>query len=357
MNRFNFTLSARVIGVCLFACVACGGGSDGPVAAANSNPDSVSTVIGAAGGTAVTPSGAAGVRVPAGIFAQPVTLTIRQLANSAVPGQGPLATTLKQYPPYYEFSTSPSIQQFADSVLVGLCQVTDPASPFYAPENTHSRLRIAHSVGASTEILAPADASQFLRCTNVSASTAHPSRSLLGAVARVLTQMSARLRPRQLYAAHGGLGGKTKSFSPFAAVDPGPNQIQLHVEAFIDGRSQLILKGNTAQWHHIEAAAPGRWFDHNDSTIINASTWFPTWPDVPTKENRDCNCFSSLFAGVSPPLPASAVTIDVSLIDSPGSTQVVQTPAASNNYTLIIDFNDPGAGQHWYRLNIFATPP
>jgi hypothetical protein len=170
-----------------------------------------------------TPNGEAGVQIPAGVLGSQVTVTVTKLPAPSAPNQGPLPTTLNQYGPYYEISTSPSNAQFGDSVRVGVCQVTDPASRFYAPEATHSRLRLAHTVGSTTEILEPVGVSDFLRCTNVTADADRidPNSSRLArAMAAISHSARGLFSPRAAYAAHGGLGGKVKSFSPFGAVDP-----------------------------------------------------------------------------------------------------------------------------------------
>jgi hypothetical protein len=190
--------------------VACGGGGDGPTLPAGK--DSVSTVVGASGGVVTTPSGNAGAQIPAGALSGNVTITITRLDPPTAPGQGPLATTLNQYGPYYEIATSPPNAVIGDSIRVGVCQVTDPSSPFYPPESIHDRLRLAHTVGNTVEVLERADVNDFLRCVNVSAD-ARESNPLKRLASRILS-------PRSAWAAHGGLGGKTKKFSPFGAVDP-----------------------------------------------------------------------------------------------------------------------------------------
>jgi len=192
-----------------------GCGSSGPVTPQTTpNADSTTATVGSAGGIVVVPTGAAGVQIPAGVLTQATTVTVQRLPTATVPGTGPLPTSLRQYPPYYEFSTSPAVANFGDSVRVGVCQVTDPSSAFYPPEPTHQRLRLAHRVGSTIEILQPVDVSDFLRCTGVTASL--PSR-----VQRLFSLLS----PATAYAAHGGLGGKVKSFSPFAGVDEGPKNV------------------------------------------------------------------------------------------------------------------------------------
>jgi len=188
-----------------------GGGADTTTPPQQQQQDQVTQAVGTSGGTVVTPSGAAGVVIPAGTFTQQVMVTVTRLETPPTPGNGPLPTNLKQYGPYYEFTTSPQVAQFGDSARVGVCQVTDPSNQFYPPE-PHDRLRLAHTVNGQTEILERVDITDFLRCTNISAER-EPS-GILGLVRKVVRFF----RPDQLYAAHGGLGGKTKSFSPFGAV-------------------------------------------------------------------------------------------------------------------------------------------
>jgi hypothetical protein len=181
--------------------------------------DGAAKIVGPEGALIVTPSGAAGVQIPPGAISEQVLVTVTRLPAPPTPGTGPLPTTLKQYPPYYDFSTFPAVPQFGDSVRVGVCQVTDPSSPLYAPEVAHDRLRLAHAVGTSVEILERVGVSDFLRCTNVTASVS-PSGGWRTALSVLAQRVIGRVTPVSLYAAHGGLGGKVRSFSPFGAVDP-----------------------------------------------------------------------------------------------------------------------------------------
>jgi hypothetical protein len=104
------------------------------------------------------------------------------------------------------------------------------------------------------------------------------------------------------------------AFVPPVVHAQNPPQIAIEIHADIDGRSQLILHGDTAQWHHFDFAAPGRQLFTNYPTTINDVDWYPNWPDVPDAENRDCNCFSDVFAGVVPPLPAQPMEIDLQIL-------------------------------------------
>ena len=125
-----------------------------------------------------------------------------------------------------------------------------------------------------------------------------------------------------------------------AAREPETQTDSITVEAYIDGRSQLILSGSSAQWHHFNYAAPGRWRLADEPTIINGVEWFPTWPDVPDPENRCGECYSSVFTGVSPPLPPTKMDVELVPIQSRFETSVVQYPTPSNGYSLVIEFND-----------------
>ena len=44
-----------------------------------------------------------------------------------------------------------------------------------------------------------------------------------------------------------------------AAAEARAEIITLEVQALIDGIDQLIIQGNTLQWHHLDFAAVGRW--------------------------------------------------------------------------------------------------
>ena len=134
---------------------------------------------------------------------------------------------------------------------------------------------------------------------------------------------------------------------------------KINVSALIDGRSRLILRGNTAQWNHFDFAAPGLWSGRNEPTIINGKEWFPKWPGQ-SGEVRCGGCFSDVFTGVNPALPSAPVVIGVVGIVARVAVAIIQQPAPNNDYTAIIEFNDNGPfGGDRYRVDVTFTyaPP
>jgi hypothetical protein len=130
----------------------------------------------------------------------------------------------------------------------------------------------------------------------------------------------------------------------------------IRIEAWIDGTSQLLLSQNTATWHHLRWAAPGRLSFENLPTTINGVEWFPVWPDVPDAENRWCDCYSDMFLNVAPTLPMKSVELQVRVVDCRGPVTVVQQPRADNSFTLVIEFGeDEPPGASWYIIEIDTT--
>jgi hypothetical protein len=164
--------------------------------------------------TVVTDTKFAGVKIPPGAVATPTLVTITRLPDFP----GPLNTLLDQYPAFYEY-TSSSGTDFGTEVIVGTCQVQDFTPPDY------NRLVIAHNVGDGVELLPRAPA-PFLDCTDL-LSMRDPANGWFRYVSRgwrSLEPLAARLLlPERAYAVTLGtccLGGSSKSFSPFGAVDP-----------------------------------------------------------------------------------------------------------------------------------------
>ena len=112
------------------------------------------------------------------------------------------------------------------------------------------------------------------------------------------------------------------------------------VDVVIDGRSRLILRKNTAQWHHLDFAAPGRWGFSSLPTIINGEEWFPVWPDVPDAENRFCSCYSSIFKGVLPGVHHKQIPAALKIRLARGVVSIVQYPSVDNDHALTVEFDD-----------------
>jgi hypothetical protein len=126
-------------------------------------------------------------------------------------------------------------------------------------------------------------------------------------------------------------------------LDAAPADLHLRIEAWIDGRSNLIIVGSTAHWHNYQYAAPGRELLVNKPTLFDGAAWYPIWPDAPTGENRDCDCDSS-NAVLQVSVPAVPSTLTVTPVQARRSITTVQAPTAANNYTLELEFNDTGSG-------------
>ena len=226
-----------------------------------SNPlggDGAVAVVGPAGGTVVTASGFGGVQFPPGALPANVIVVVTRLPNPVTPTAGPLPTTFDQYPLFYDFSTTPPVAQFAQPVTVGICQL-EVGDAFGPPTQTvANRLQIAHpnpAAPTTVELLAREPA-PFLDCAGVTLAQADQRRqgegilaSTLGMIRDLGTRAVAVFRPTPLYAVHGGLGGKTTSFSPFGAVDPGgitPDFDQL--AAGTTHACAIALSGQTLCW-------------------------------------------------------------------------------------------------------------
>jgi hypothetical protein len=132
----------------------------------------------------------------------------------------------------------------------------------------------------------------------------------------------------------------------------------LTVRAFIDGRSQLVVRGERVYWHHLDFAAPGRWQDpdtqraYDEPTYLNGVAWYPIWPDQPDRENRDCGCNSSSLNGIHA-LARQDQAAGLSVEQGRGLVTIIQQPETGNDYTLIVEFDDGGpGGADWYEVTL-----
>ncbi|MCU0620338.1 MAG: hypothetical protein MUC69_02410, partial [Gemmatimonadales bacterium] len=170
--------------------------------AASFSDDGLVAVVRDAGGLFVTATQRAGIDIPGGAVPRTTLLAIRRLPDSSgfAPRVGPLPTALDQYPLFYDFGFTPDVTLGADGII-GLCQLSDPASAYYAPDFVFDILQLAHpdpDDRSTIELLERVDA-PFLNCDGAAAAT----------------RGAASLAQRR-----GGIGGRVRKFSPFGAVDP-----------------------------------------------------------------------------------------------------------------------------------------
>jgi hypothetical protein len=145
-----------------------------------------------------------------------------------------------------------------------------------------------------------------------------------------------------------------------AAIASAQSQ-SINIRAWIDGRSELILVGDTAQWHHLDFAAPGRLDCNTGSpiqpTYIQGNAWWPSWPDVPDCENRFCNCGSDVYTGVAPALPSADFSPVLDVVSARLSCSIIEYPSQANGFRVVIEFDDDlPNGADWYEVNLDFGP-
>jgi hypothetical protein len=145
--------------------------------------------------------------------------------------------------------------------------------------------------------------------------------------------------------------------SPPADAAAPAQPVSVRLEAAIDGRSQLRLAGTTVQWLHLEFAAPGRHDGDDLPTLIDGIAWFPTWPDDPDAENRDCACTSEIAELLDPPLPQVASLATLTEVEVRNLAAVVEQPSAANGFTTVVELDDTGeAGSETYVVLVQVAP-
>lgn len=136
----------------------------------------------------------------------------------------------------------------------------------------------------------------------------------------------------------------------------------IRIVAYVDGRDQLIIQGNTLQWHHFDYAAVGRVDGRNFPTFIErpegaGPVWYPQWPYPPPDEIR-FEAYSSVSRDLTPPLPAEDRQWHVTKRLGRGPVRIVQQPSATNSYELIVEFadNEPLGGT-LYLIDLSPAQP
>ena len=158
----------------------------------------------------------------------------------------------------------------------------------------------------------------------------------------------------------------TMTNTPWLSLLPSPTPSQipapvsapatLNVRGRIDGISYLVVKGSTLRWYHQDFSAPGRWIEA--PTYVNGVEWQPTWPDVPDRQNANCQCYSSLYEGI--PAIANYPPVKLEIVQARGMVTITQQPEAGNGYTLMVEFDDvvfpdKTYGDEWYEINLSPT--
>lgn len=197
----------------------CSVGLDGSTLTLGSPADSNNVVVvvfpSTSTQTVVTPSGNAGVQIPPNVLTAPTTITINPIPGPFPEFTGPLNTKLDQFGPFFQFTAVPE-SSIGDTIVVSTC-VSDPLLPV-------SRVHLAHNVGTGLEILPLVPT--FLTCSpSAFAQPANPfqlarAHDYRGAMAAIGSQIG-DLFVSEAFAGGTslGIGGKTKSFSPFGVVD------------------------------------------------------------------------------------------------------------------------------------------
>ncbi|HXW97704.1 MAG TPA: hypothetical protein VEI47_08970 [Gemmatimonadales bacterium] len=161
--------------------------------------------------TLITQTKQAGIQIPPGAANNQAVVTISRIPDAPPP----LLTPLDQYPAFYQYNVSPE-GAFASNVTIGVCVGTAATPTVFA------RLKIAHNVGTSVEILNRVTLPFTLNCDTLGLALGPTQGGLLGLALRGLGTVREMLLPASLQASTVGqccVGGSTKTFSPFGAVD------------------------------------------------------------------------------------------------------------------------------------------
>lgn len=158
------------------------------------------------------------------------------------------------------------------------------------------------------------------------------------------------------------------STSGLAQTSAQNHEIDLTISADIDGRDILVLNGDM-YWNHYDFAAVGRHYGKNEPTYItevvdgvttlNNYAWVPAWPSDAPDEVR-YQATSSTFTGLAPGLPSQDMDVQFTALQARSSLTMLQYPSSTNNYTIMLDFNDDPVGSDaWYtaQLKIFYSTP
>ncbi|MBT8400121.1 MAG: serine/threonine-protein kinase [Rhodothermia bacterium] len=130
----------------------------------------------------------------------------------------------------------------------------------------------------------------------------------------------------------------------------------VRVGALVDGNSRLVFADGRVFWHHIDGDAPGRFrvvetaeTDYSEvPTVVAGEEWLPSWPDVPDRSNRDCNCLSSSVRIGEARADPGERPVEVRTISGRNGVRLVVWEPDS----LVIEFDDPWAGWDYYETEL-----
>jgi len=200
------------------------------------DPHSAFQACGPEGCLVLPPDKHSGVSVPAGALPGPAFIKISPIPVTFPPRSGPLQTPKDQYPLFREYELF-GFEEFEEEVLVGICQLDEGNGDFEPPPGVWGRLKLAHPHPTIPETIEELDrkAAPFLDCSDLNSSSDEIPQDGGGvelqgrigaagrAIGRTLAPVLLSLLPEPAEAAVLGeccLGGSTRKFSPFAAVDP-----------------------------------------------------------------------------------------------------------------------------------------
>jgi len=161
----------------------------------------------------------------------PVTMVLTRISDDLTPIPG-----FTNFAERYQIFASREPSETGDGVLVALCVPDDQDLP--------DELAIGHYNFRQVEILVPVDPGDAIDCTNASSgyTAPDPPSGLVILGQRLLQPVLDRVfgvKPlNAMYFAGTGLGGRTKSFSPFVPVDP----------TILVGETVQLTVGTDAYW-------------------------------------------------------------------------------------------------------------
>lgn len=158
-----------------------------------------------------------------------------------------------------------------------------------------------------------------------------------------------------------GLILRSALFITLLSISVRSEQIEIFIDALIDGRDQLILQGGTLQWHHLEFAAVGRHEGRNVPTyitthadgevVLNRVAWIPDWP-VDPPDWVQFEALSSKFLALRPELFAAPMDVRLEY-DAREPPRIVESPSAANEFRLVVEFWDPLESSSIHKLRLF----